>query len=35
MQQRVAGYGGELDAGPLPEGGFMVRARLPPGEAEG
>jgi signal transduction histidine kinase len=34
MRQRVAVYGGELDAGPLPEGGFAVRARLPLGEEE-
>jgi signal transduction histidine kinase len=29
MQQRVAVYGGELEAGQRPEGGFAVRARLP------
>lgn len=29
MRQRVALYGGELEAGPLAEGGFTVRARLP------
>ncbi|HEV8636329.1 MAG TPA: histidine kinase [Chloroflexota bacterium] len=29
MQERIAAYGGELRAGPRPEGGFAVRARLP------
>jgi signal transduction histidine kinase len=29
MRERVALYGGELDLGPRPEGGFGVRARLP------
>jgi signal transduction histidine kinase len=29
MRERVALYGGELDAGPRPEGGFLVRVRLP------
>jgi signal transduction histidine kinase len=29
MRERVALYGGELEAGPLPEGGFRVRVRLP------
>jgi signal transduction histidine kinase len=29
MRERVHVYGGELDAGPRPEGGFRLRARLP------
>ena len=29
MQQRVAVYGGRLEVGPRPDGGFAVRARLP------
>ena len=29
MRERAAALGGELDAGPRPEGGFGVRARLP------
>ncbi|MBQ0867279.1 sensor histidine kinase [Streptomyces sp. RK75] len=29
MRERVAMYGGELTAGPLPGGGFVVRARIP------
>jgi signal transduction histidine kinase len=31
MRERVALFGGELRAGPKPEGGFTVRARLPVG----
>ena len=29
MKERVSVYGGELEAGPLPEGGYRLRARLP------
>jgi signal transduction histidine kinase len=29
MRERVSVFGGELDAGPRPQGGFAVRARLP------
>jgi signal transduction histidine kinase len=29
MRERVTLYGGELHAGPRPEGGFVVRASLP------
>jgi signal transduction histidine kinase len=29
MRERVAAVGGQLDAGPAPDGGFNVRARLP------
>jgi signal transduction histidine kinase len=32
MRERVAMFGGDLAAGPLPAGGFAVRARLPVGE---
>jgi signal transduction histidine kinase len=29
LRERIALYGGELDAGPQPGGGWLVRARLP------
>ena len=29
MRERVAAFGGELASGPVPEGGYAVRARLP------
>ena len=29
MRERVALFGGELKAGPRPEGGFAVHARIP------
>jgi signal transduction histidine kinase len=32
MRERVAVFGGDLRAAPRPEGGFIVRARLPIGE---
>jgi signal transduction histidine kinase len=32
MRERVALFGGELRAGPKPDGGFTVRARLPLGD---
>ena len=33
MRERVALFGGDLQAGPKPDGGFTVRARLPVGDA--
>lgn len=33
MRERMALYGGSLDAGPRPEGGFRVRAQIPFREA--
>jgi len=33
MRERVSVYGGDLDAGPQPEGGFRLRATLPVGSA--
>ena len=35
MRERVHLYGGRLDVGPRPDGGFAVRARLPIESAEG
>jgi signal transduction histidine kinase len=29
MRERISVYGGELEAGPQPQGGFRLRARLP------
>jgi signal transduction histidine kinase len=29
MRERVFAFGGQLDTGALPEGGFAVRASLP------
>ena len=29
LRERIALYGGELDAGPRPGGGWRVRARIP------
>jgi signal transduction histidine kinase len=29
MRERVSVYGGELDAGPKPGGGYRLRAKLP------
>lgn len=33
LRERVDGLGGEFDAGPGPDGGFVVRARIPAGSA--
>ncbi|MDX2849603.1 hypothetical protein [Actinacidiphila glaucinigra] len=30
LRERAAALGGTLDAGPEPDGGFLVRATLPP-----
>ena len=35
LHERIALYGGELDAGPVPGGGWLVRARLPVDAAAG
>ena len=29
LRERMAVYGGELEAGPRPDGGWLVRARIP------
>jgi signal transduction histidine kinase len=29
MRERISVYGGDLEAGPRPEGGFRLRATLP------
>jgi signal transduction histidine kinase len=29
MRERVAVYGGELDSGPRPDGGYRLHVRLP------
>jgi hypothetical protein len=29
MRERVSVYGGKLEAGPLADGGYRLRARLP------
>jgi signal transduction histidine kinase len=33
MRERAAALGGDLEAGPRPNGGFRVRARIPLGAA--
>ncbi|WP_170224002.1 hypothetical protein [Actinokineospora cianjurensis] len=32
MQERAAAHGRTTEAGPVPDGGFAIRARLPHGE---
>ena len=34
MRERVAGWGGQLQVGPLPDGGYEVVAELPRGQEE-
>jgi signal transduction histidine kinase len=35
MRERVAVYGGVLEAGPLPTGGWRVHARFPAARLQG
>ena len=32
IRERVNIYGGDMSAGPVPEGGFVLRTRLPVGD---
>jgi signal transduction histidine kinase len=34
LRERVSVFGGDFDAGPTPDGGFLVRASIPTGTAE-
>ena len=35
LAERVRASGGQFEAGPLPDGGFLLRVTLPPGEDDG